>query len=144
MNEILKDLLNNLISSLNDHPLVIKNTVHILLVSPYIDPDEKNKEWVQKEWEKSITIPVVLSVTQKIGEYVEIPFIKTSSGFSSDDKYNSGFVHDVRHTIRGTTQEILILIYPHKNIYYKWEEMKNEYEEHKRWLAWLKADKDRS
>jgi len=84
-----------------------------------------------------------LPVTPKIGEYVDISFGKTSYSFSTEDKYYSGYVHDVRHTIRGTTQEILILIYPFKNIYYKWEEMKNEYEENKRWLARLKAEKDR-
>lgn len=143
MNKILKDLLNNLINSLNDHPLTIKDKVHFLHVSPYIEPEEKNKDWIQKAWEKSISIPVILPVTPRIGEYVEIPFIRTSYGFSTDDKYNYGYVHDVRHTIKGTEQEISIFIYPHKNIYYKWEEMKNEYEEHKRWLAWLKAEKDR-
>jgi hypothetical protein len=84
-----------------------------------------------------------LPVTPNIGDYVEIPFMRTSYSFSKDDKYSYGYVHDVRHTIRGTTREISIFIYPHKNIYYKWEEMKNEYEEHKRWLAWLKTEKDR-
>ena len=67
-----------------------------------------------------------------------------SYSFSTDDKYNSGYVHEVRHTIKGTTQEIVILIRPYRSFYYKWEEMKNEFEEHKRWLAWLKAEKDRS
>jgi hypothetical protein len=145
MNKILKDLHDNIIKGFNDHPLIIKDLVHILHVSPYIDQeDKKNKEWVHKEWERAISIPVVLPVTPKIGEYVEIPFMKTSYSFSSDDKYSYGYVHDVRHTIRGTTQEISIFIYPHKNVYYKWEEMKKEYEEHKRWLAWLKTEKDRS
>ena len=144
MNKILKDLLNNLINSLNDHPLTIKDKVHFLHVSPYIEPEEKNKDWIQKAWEKSISIPVILPVTPRIGEYVEIPFIRTSYGYSTDDKYDYGYVHDVRHTIKGTTQEISIFIYPHKNIYYKWEEMKKEYEEHKRWLAWLKTEKDRN
>lgn len=143
MNKILKDLLHNIINDLNDHPLIIENTVHILHVSPYIDPDEKNKDWINKQWEKAISIPVVLPVTPRIGDYVEIPFIKTSYSFSTDDKYNSGYVHDVRHTIKGTTQEILILIYPFKSFYYKWEEMKKEYEDNKRWLARLRAEKDR-
>jgi hypothetical protein len=143
MNKILKDLLSNIIDGLYDHPLTIKDKVHFLHVSPYIEPEEKNKDWIQKAWEKSISIPVILPVTPRIGEYVEIPFIRTSYGYSTDDKYDYGYVHDVRHTIKGATQEISIFIYPHKNIYYKWEEMKSEYEEHKRWLAWLKTDKDR-
>lgn len=145
MNKILKDLHANIIKSFNDHPLMIKDVVHVLYVSPYIDEeDKKNKEWVHHEYEKAISIPVVLPVTPRIGEYVEIPFMKTSYGFSSDDKYNYGYVHDVRHTIRGTTQEISIYIYPHKSVYYKWEEMKKDYEENKRWLAWLKNDRERS
>lgn len=125
MNKILKDLLNDLINSLNDHPLAIKDIVHILLISTYIDPEDKNnRDWIEKERERSIAIPVVLPVTPRIGDYVEIPFIKTSYSYSTDDKYNSGYVHDVRHTINGTRQEILILIYPFKSFYYKWEEMK--------------------
>ena len=115
MNKILKDLLHNIINDLNDHLLIIENTVHILHVSPCIDPDEKNKDWIHKQWEKSISIPVVLPATPRIGEYVEIPFLRTSYSYSTDDKYDSGYVHDVRHTIKGTTQEILILIYPSKS-----------------------------
>jgi hypothetical protein len=65
MNKILKDLLNNPINNLNDHPLIIENTVHILHVSPYIDPDEKNKDWIHKQWEKAISIPIVLPVMGK-------------------------------------------------------------------------------
>lgn len=95
---------------------------------------------IQKQWEKAVSLPM----TPWMGEYVdvEIQFGKTSYSFSIDDKYYSGYVHDVRHTIIGTTQEILILIYPFKNIYYKWEEMKKEYEDKKQWLARLSAEKD--
>ena len=143
MNKILKDLLNNIIDGLYDHPLTMNEKVHILHISPYIEQEDRNKEWVHKEWEKSISFPVVLPVTPRIGDYVEIPFTKMSYSFSTDDKYNSGYVHEVRHTIKGTTQEILILIRPYRTFYYKWEEMKIEYEEHKRWLARLKADNDR-
>jgi hypothetical protein len=142
MNKILIDLLNYLIESFENHPLIIKDIVHILHVTPYIDPDEKNKDWIQKEWEKSITIPVVLPVTPKIGEYVEISFGQRSYGLSTEDKYYYGYVHDIRHTINGSTQEILIRIYSNKNFYYKWEEMKSEYERDKRWIASLRAERN--
>ena len=144
MNKILKDLHIKILENLYDHPLKIKDVVHILHVSPYIEPEEKNKEWIQNQWERAITIPVVLPVTPSIGDYVEIPFIRTSYSFSTDDKHNYGYVHEIRHIIKGTLQEIDIYIYPNSNFYYKWEEMKKEYEDHKRWLAWLKAEKDRS
>lgn len=143
MNKILKDLLNSIIDGLYDHPLRIHEKIHILHISPYIEKEDKNKEWVHEEWEKAISIPVVLPVTPRIGDYVEIPFTKMSYGFSTDDKYNSGYVHEVRHTIRGTTQEILILIRPYRSFFYKWEEMKDEYEEHKRWLTRLRKENER-
>jgi hypothetical protein len=54
MNKILKDLLNNIIDGLYDHPLTIKNKVHILHISPYIEQEDRNKDWVHKEWEKAI------------------------------------------------------------------------------------------
>jgi len=118
MNNILKELQNLLISNLYDHPLIIKELVYVLQVNPYIDPGYKNKDLVKPEWEKAISNCVKLPVTPRIGEYVEIPFVKTSSGFSSEDKYYSGYVHDVQHIIKGTNQEILITIYPFKSFYY--------------------------
>jgi hypothetical protein len=141
MNKILKDLLNKIIEGFHDHPLLVSELVHILHISPYIDPEDRKKDWVQDEWKKAIVIPAVLPVTPRIGDYVEIPFMRMSSGFSTDDKYYYGFVHDVRHSIRGTTQEIDLLIYPYKNIYFKWEKMKTEYENEKRWQARLRAEK---
>jgi hypothetical protein len=103
INKILKELLENLISSFNDHPLTIENTVHIVYVSPYIDPEEKNSDWIHMQWQKAISISMVLPVTPRIGEHVEISFGKLSYGWGSEDKYYDGYVHDVRHKITGTT-----------------------------------------
>ena len=79
----------------------LTNVVHVLHVSPFIEPEEKNKDCVQKQWERAISIPVVLPVTPKIGDSIEIPFVKTSYSYSTDDKYQYGFVHEIIHTIRG-------------------------------------------
>jgi len=76
--------------------------VHILHISLYIEPEERNEAWVQNAWERAISIPVVLPVTPRIGDYVEIPFMRMSYSFSTDDKFNYGVVHDVRHTFKGT------------------------------------------
>jgi hypothetical protein len=46
----------------------------------------------------------------------------------------------VQHIIKGTIQEILITIYPFKSFYYKWEDMKKEYEGHKRCLARIRSN----
>ncbi len=143
MNKILKDLHIKIIKDLYDHPLNIRDLVHILHVAPYIEPEEKNKEWIQNQWERAMTIPAVLPVTPQIGDYIEIPFIRTSYGFSTDDKHHYGYVHEIMHIIKGSIQEINIYIYPNRNYYYKWEEMKKEYEDHKRWLARPKAEKNR-
>lgn len=143
MNQILKDLLKRVLEDFNERPLVVNNLVHIIQISPFSDPEEKNTEWIQKQEEKSISVQVVLPVTPRIGDFIELPFTRNSSGFSSDDKYSYGYVHDVYHVLRGATQEIVIQVYPRENIYYKWEKMKDEYEDHHRWLARLRSDKDR-
>jgi hypothetical protein len=78
MNKVLKDLLNNIIDGLYDHPLAIMDKVHILHISPFIEPEDKNKDWVQHQWERAISIPVVLPETPRIGDSVEIPFVRTS------------------------------------------------------------------
>ena len=49
MNKILKDLLNKIIEGFKDHPLVVKEVVHRLYISPYFEPEDRNKEWVQDE-----------------------------------------------------------------------------------------------
>jgi hypothetical protein len=144
MNQILRDLLKRIIDDFNDHPLRIEKSVHIIQISPFTDPEEKNTDWIKKQEEKSISVQVVLPVTPRIGDFIELPFTRNSSGFSSEDKFSYGYIHDVYHVIRGTTQEIVIQVYPRESIYYKWEKMKDEYEENKRWLAWLKTEKDRS
>lgn len=142
MNQILKDLLNRVLDDFNEHPLVVNNLVHIIQISPFTDPKEKNKEWIQMQSERSISLQVVLKVTPRIGDFIELPFTRYNSGFSSDDKYSFGYVHDVYHIIRGTTQEIVIQVHPRENIYYKFEKMKEEYEDHKRWLKMIRSEKD--
>jgi len=106
MNKLLKDLHHEIIEGFNYNPLIITDKIHILHISRYYEQKDIGKEWLQKELDKSIFMQVVLPVTPRIGEYIEIPFIKVNSGFSSDEKFYSGYVHDVCHSINGTTQEI--------------------------------------
>lgn len=141
MNKILKDLINKIIEDFQEHPLVVKEVVHVLYISPYIEPEDRKEDWVQDEWKRSIVIPVVLPVTPRIGEYVEIPFGRMSCSYNTEEKCRFGVVHDVRHYINGTTQEIEILVYPYKSIYYKWEKMKTDYENDKRRKARFNDDR---
>jgi hypothetical protein len=141
-NKILKDLYNMVIEKLYEQPLLIKNVVHHLHIYPYFESEDKNnKEWVKDQWKRATIISTILPVTPRIGDYIELPFMQVHPGFSSDDKLDSGYVHEVRHNINGTTQEISVFIYPFKSFYYKWEEMKHEYEAHKRWLSRMKYEK---
>jgi hypothetical protein len=142
MSKILKGLFNKVIENLYDHPITIKNIVHILHIYPYIELGDKkeNEEWVKQQWRNAISISAILPYTPKIGEQIEIPFLTKIHGFDTEAMFNSGYVHDIRHTIKGTIQEILVFIYPFKNFYYKWEEMKKEYEDHKRWMARIEAE----
>jgi len=78
---------------------------------PYIGPRDKkkNEEWVKQQWRNAISISAILPYTPKIGEYIEISFLKTIYGFSTEERFNSGYVHDVRHALKGTMQEISII-----------------------------------
>jgi hypothetical protein len=141
INKILKDLINKIIEDFQEHPLVVKEVVHVLYISPYIEPEDRKEDWVQDECKRSIVIPVVLPVTPRIGEFVEIPFVRMSYSSNTEEKCRFGVVHDVRHSINGTTQEIEILVYPYKSIYYKWEKMKTDFENDKRRKARFNDDR---
>jgi hypothetical protein len=119
-NKLIRELLDKILNGLSDNPLIIKYKVHTLHISPYIEPEDKNKEWVNLQWARTISIPVVLPVTPRIGDSVEIPFVRISYSYGSDDKLHNGAVHEIIHTVNGTMQEINLYNYPHKNIYYKW------------------------
>jgi aromatic ring-cleaving dioxygenase len=138
MNKILKELFNQIIENLYENPIMINNVIHHLHIHPYFESeDQKNKEWVKDQWYKAITVSIILPVTSRIGDYIKLPFLQMHPGFSTEDKYDSGYVHEVRHYIYGTTQNISVYIYPFKNFYYKWDEMKKEFDDNKRWLARL-------
>lgn len=137
-NSLIKGLLSRLLNTFNEHPLCIRNVVHFLQILPYSFPEEKFKDWHSKEWDKSVFIRTVLPVTPRIGEYIDLDFTRTISGFDTELPYNGGYVHDVRHKITGTTQEIIIEIYPFRSIYYKWMDLKGDYETSMRWRARIK------
>jgi hypothetical protein len=111
-NSLIKDLLRSLLTAFNEHPLRINNVVHFLQIIPYSFPEEKLKDWNSKEWDKAVFIRTVLPVTPRIGEYIDLDFTRTVLGFDTELPYNEGCVHDMRHNITGTTQEITIVIYP--------------------------------
>ena len=128
MSKLLRELLDKIFNGLYDHPLIIKDKIHIIHIWPSIEAEDENKEWAKLQWKRAITIPVVLPETPRIGDNVEIPLVRISYSYGSEDKLHYGVVHEIRHIVKGTIQEIHLYLYPHKNIYYKWEEMKKEYE----------------
>ena len=71
---------------------------------------------------------MTLPITPRIGEEIEIPFVEETG------KFYRGYVHEVKHRITGTIQEVLITVHPWNDLYYKWIKMKDEYEYRERWL----------
>jgi hypothetical protein len=131
MNSILKDLLKEIVLEFHYPPLEVKKVVHQFLIHiPWDEEHEfKNKEYLKQVRHESICVQMKLPVTPQIGEEIEIPFVQETG------KFYRGYVHEIKHRITGTTQEILIIVHPWEDYYYKWEKMKNEYERRKSWKA---------
>jgi hypothetical protein len=133
MNSILRDLFAELINALSNPPLVIKDLVHILHIHiPYDERDELSKDAKEQMMRESIWIELVLPSTPRIGEEIRIPFIEHAG------KWHSGYVHSVRHSIKGTTQEVYLEVHPFHNYYHKWNKMEEEYKYWKRWTESMK------
>jgi hypothetical protein len=131
MNSLLRDLLKELVVEFHYPPLEVKNHVHQFLIHiPWEEErDFKNKEYLEQVRKESVFVQMVLPITPRIGEEIEIPFIQETG------KFYRGYVHEVTHRIKGNTQEIQIVVHPWDDFYYKWVKMKEEYERRKRWLA---------
>lgn len=127
MNSILKDLLKEIVLEFRYPPLEVKKVVHQFLI--HIPWDEErdipNKKYVEESRQQSTYIAMNLPVTPQLGEEIEIPFIGETG------KFYRGYVHEIKHRITGTTQEILIFVHPWHEYYYQWQKMKNEYERRK-------------
>jgi hypothetical protein len=134
MNIILKDLLKELVVEFHNSPLVIKKYVHQFLI--HIPWDEErdipNKKFVEESRKQSIYIEMILPVTPRIGEEVTIPLLEETG------KFYRGYVHEIKHNITGSTQEILLFVHPWNSYYYKWLKMKDEFERNKSWKDTLK------
>jgi len=129
MNSILKDLLNELVLEFHYPPLKIANHVHQFLIHLPWDEEHSipNKKFVEESRKQSIYIEMILPVTPRIGEEVTIPFIEETG------KFYRGYVHEIKHKITGSTQEIFLIVHPWDDYYHRWVKMKEEYERRKRW-----------
>jgi hypothetical protein len=131
MNALIKDLLKELMDGFHNSPLEIKNHVHQFMIHIPWDEAQKiqNKRYLEESRQQFLYLEMILPVTPRLGEEIEIPFVKESG------KYYRGYVHEIKHKITGTTQEIELDIHPMDDFYYKWVKMAEEYEKRKRWLA---------
>jgi hypothetical protein len=134
MNSILRDLLNELVGEFHYSPLEIKNHLHQFMIHIPWDEAQKipNKRYVEESKHQFLYLEMKLPVTPRLGEEIEIPFVKESG------KYYRGYVHEIKHKITGSTQEIELDIHPMDDFYYKWVKMSEEYENRKRWLAGIR------
>jgi hypothetical protein len=80
-----------------------------------------NKEQCQGNRDEYTWIEMVLPITPRIGNEIEIPFIEETG------RNCRGYVHSITHKISGTTQEILIEAHPFRDFYHKWMRMKYYY-----------------
>jgi len=136
MNLLLKDLLKELVLEFHYPPLEVKKVVHQFLIHiPWDEEREfKNKEYLEQVRHESVYLEMTLPITPRIGEEIEIPFVQETG------KFYRGYVHEIKHRITGSTQEILLMVHPWNDYYHKWEKMKEKYEYDKRWLASLRKD----
>jgi hypothetical protein len=128
MNTILKNLLKDLILEFHYPPLEVKNRIHQFLIHLPWDEEHNipNKKFVEESRKNSIYLEMILPVTPRVGEEVNIPFIEETG------KFYRGYVHEVKHKITGNTQEIMIFVHPWDDYYYKWIKMKEEHERRNR------------
>ena len=131
MNSILKDLLNELVLEFHYPPLKIKDHVHQFLIHLPLDEEHNipNKEFVEESRQHSFYMEMILPVTPRLGEEIEIPFVNETG------KFYKGYVHEITHRITGATQEIFLIVHPWDDFYHRWVKMKEAYERRKRWRA---------
>lgn len=131
MNSILRDLLKELVSEFRYAPLKISNLVHQIMI--HIPWDEErgipNKKFVEESKKQYIYLEMILPVTPRLGDEIEIPFVQETG------KYYRGFVHEIKHKVTGSTQEILLVIHPWHGYYYQWVKMEENYDRDMRWKA---------
>jgi hypothetical protein len=133
MNSLLKEIYDDLIEDINIQPIVVKNYVYTIHIA--LDPDEFNgtvMENIEKACEQATTICMTLPIPIQIGDEIEIPIVSETGNFSR------GYVQRIQHRISGYTQDILLWVHPFRDYYYKWMDMKEDYERRQSWLRNLR------
>jgi hypothetical protein len=134
LNSLLRELLEELVFDFRFAPVEIKNHVHQLFI--HVPRDEEhgipNKKYVEESRKQNIYLELILPVTPQLGEEVTISFLAETG------KYYRGYVHEIKHNISGSTQEIQLSIHPWNNYYYKWVKTKEDYDRNERWKPSLR------
>ncbi|MBN1820760.1 MAG: hypothetical protein JW833_08585 [Prolixibacteraceae bacterium] len=125
-NKLLRELRDKLITSFWNNPSEIKEVIHEVFILRYYD---EIKYWNKsvKFSDKSFFIRVKLPVTPKIGEIMEFEL-------ADQDEFYRGTVHEITHSIKGHTQLIHLFLDVTKNEYYRWMDLKKEYESQERMI----------
>jgi len=97
--------------------------------------DEKYYNDYSRECAKEgfFIITLKLDETPRVGDIINIPI---TDGL----KYSRGIVYEVEHTINGHEHHIEILAHPSKGEYERWLRLKENYEDHERWLRRIRDD----
>jgi hypothetical protein len=109
------------------------------VVSIHIPYDERNKDNLKKNPDFynvfNTWIEVKLQYIPRIGEQICIPFLEYNN------MCTSGYVYNIRHSIKGKTQVINIDVHPIDNEYKRWLKMKEEYEAREQWKRFRESQK---
>jgi len=60
-------------------------------------------------------------VTPRVWERIDLQFME-------DNKYTSGYVHNITHRIKGSSQDILVEVHPFEDEFHRWKRMQEDYE----------------
>ncbi len=112
----------------------LKVTKSQQIVHIHIPYDEENPEKTKKNPnyynDLSSLVDIELPYIPRIGERIDLNILEFSG------KVKSGYVHSIRHEIKGKTQEIYIEVHPFDDEYERWQKMKETYEEKQRMIAY--------
>ena len=100
--------------------------IHIPSEKERVIPDKKFVEESMKQYNY---LEIILPVTSRLGEEIEFPFVKETG------KYYRGFVHEIKHKVTGSTQEIHLVIHTWHDYYYQCVKMKDVHERIKNWRS---------
>lgn len=130
ISKLLKELLNKLIYDFRRNPLKIKEVTHIIHIDySYEEQNRIDKQRKERIYSEYTWVEVDLSRTPSLGDEIRLDFMRELG------RFDHGTVHRIIHEIEGYKQIIYLEVHPYNSFYYKWINMKDEYERWERFKS---------